>query len=280
MTEPAAPGSRATRTLPVSVEIKRQLLRRRTKLTLGLMVALPIVVIVAYAVGDNGDGGGTGFFASASYGAANFTVFTLAVSQLFLLVVMVSLFFGDTIASEASWGSLRYLLAIPVPRGRLLVVKAVVALLSSLVAMVLLTGTSLVAGAAYFGWNPLLTPSGSELAPTDALVRIAGMAGYITLSLMVFAAAALFLSVLTDAPLAAVGGAVVFMIISGILDRVTALGNIRNLLPTHYLDAWYGWFVDPMRFEDMAKGATVALGYTAISFVLARWHFARKDVLS
>ena len=44
----------------------------------------------------------------------------------FLLVVVVALFCGDTVASEASWGSLRYLLAIPVPRARLLGVKLIV----------------------------------------------------------------------------------------------------------------------------------------------------------
>ena len=44
----------------------------------------------------------------------------LFVSAGFLLVVPVALFCGDTVASEASWSSLRYLLAAPVPRARLL----------------------------------------------------------------------------------------------------------------------------------------------------------------
>lgn len=282
MTEPvlgAARGYQPTRTLPVRAEIRRQLVRRRTKLTFGLMAALPVVLIVAFAVGS-GEGGGTGFYANVTLSAANFTVFTLSVSQFFLLVVMVSLFFGDTVASEAGWGSLRYLLAIPVPRTRLLVVKTVVSLLSTIVALVLMTAAALVAGIASFGWDPLRTPSGSELPPGDALLRIGGMVGYIGLTLMVFAAVALLLSVVTDAPLAAVGGAVMFMIISAILDQVTALGKLRNLLPTHYLDAWYGWFVEPIRFEAMAKGATLALGYATVCFIAARWHFARKDILS
>ena len=42
------------------------------------------------------------------------------VSTGFLLVVVVALFFGDTVASEASWSGLRYLLAAPIPRTRLL----------------------------------------------------------------------------------------------------------------------------------------------------------------
>lgn len=274
-----AAGYHPERTLPLRVEIGRQLKRRRTVLTFGLMVALPVVLIIAFVVGSGG-GEGTGFYANVTVSAVNFTVFTFSVSQLFLLTVVVSLFFGDTVASEASWGSLRYLLSIPVPRARLLIVKATVALLSTVAALLLLAVTCLGAGAIAFGWDALRTPSGSEFAPGEALGRSAGMIGYILLTLLAFAALALLLSVITDAPLAAVGGAVMFMIISGILDQVSALGKLRNLLPTHYLDAWQGWFVEPIRFEAMAKGATLALGYATVFFVLARWHFNRKDILS
>ena len=48
----------------------------------------------------------------------------------FLLVVAVALFCGDTVASEAGWSSLRYLLAAPVPRTRLLRQKLAVAMTS------------------------------------------------------------------------------------------------------------------------------------------------------
>ena len=70
----------------------------------------------------------------------------LFVSAGFLLVVPVALFCGDTVASEASWSSLRYLLAAPVPRARLLWSKLVVALGLSLAAMVLLPLVALAVG--------------------------------------------------------------------------------------------------------------------------------------
>ena len=54
-------------------------------------------------------------------------VFTLFASTSFLLVVIVALFAGDTVPSEASWSSLRYLLAAPVRRERLLRQKLIVA---------------------------------------------------------------------------------------------------------------------------------------------------------
>ena len=95
------------------------------------MVALPLIILGAFEFGGGGgddDDNGGGAFSSlvdlATAGGANFALFTLLVSSTFLLVVVFALFFGDTIASEASWGSLRYLLAIPVPRARLLAREA------------------------------------------------------------------------------------------------------------------------------------------------------------
>ena len=55
---------------------------------------------------------------------------------------------------------------------------------------------------------------------------------------------ALLLSVSTDAPLGAVGGAVMASIVSQILDQITALGDLRTYLPTHYGNAWAGLLAD------------------------------------
>ena len=54
---------------------------------------------------------------------------------------------------------------------------------------------------------------------------------YLLVSLSVVAAAAFAIGVTTDAPLAAVGGAVLMMILCAILDSIPALGEIRQGLP-------------------------------------------------
>lgn len=279
MTSGAASGYRPTATQPIGVEIRRQLSRRRTVLTLALLVLLPIGLAAAFAWGSGG-ASGTGFYAHATASAANFTVFTLAVSQTFLLIVIVALYFGDMIASEASWGSLRYLLTIPIPRARLLGVKVVVATLSMLCALLVLTVTALVVGAATFGWEPMRSPTGAEFGANEAVLRIGLTVGYLAVTLLVVAGLAQWLSVSTNAPLAAVGGAVLFMVLSGIVDQVTALGRVRSLLPTHYFDGWHGLFADPMRFDAMSKGAIVALVYAGLFAAAAWWTFHRKDILS
>jgi ABC-2 type transport system permease protein len=282
----AAETFRPTRTFTFRTEFRRQASRRRTQLALGFMVVLPLIILIAFQLntGDVNGGRRQGQFSSlvnlATAGGLNFALFTVFVSASFLLIVVVALFCGDTVASEASWGSLRYLLAIPVPRGRLLGVKLAVSLAYSVVALLLLLGTALGVGTLRYGWHPLQSTIAGEIASGAATLRLLGIMGYLGVSLLVVAGLAFLLSVLTDAPLGAVGGAVLLQILSSILDQVTALGAIRSFLPTHFSDAWLGLLSNPMQTDNIVRGCISALSYAVIFFGLAWWRFLRKDVVS
>jgi ABC-2 type transport system permease protein len=276
-------GFRAARTLPVRVELMRQLRRKRTQLSLGFMVALPVILLIAFSIGggnSNSNSNSSSFVDLAKSGAANFAMVSLFFSASFLLIVVISLFFGDTIASEASWSSLRYLLAMPVPRLRLLRQKLLVAALPSLSALIILPTTAYIVGLIFYGTGPLSTPIGDEFGTGAGLVRLAVVVGYLAIQLTWVAGLAFLLSVLTDAPLGAVGGAVLLSILSQILDQITALGGLRNWLPTHYSLAWTGALVDPIRWDDMVRGAFSGLAYAAVFVTLAAVRFRRKDITS
>jgi ABC-2 type transport system permease protein len=270
----------------LATELWRQASRPRTRIALGFMVVLPLIVLLAFEFGgeDDEDGPRGGAFSSlvdlATAGGPNFALFTLLVSSSFLLVVVVALFFGDTVASEASWGSLRYLLAIPVPRARLLGIKLVAALLYSAFALALLVGTALLAGTIRYGWNPLQSTVADQIDAWPALGRIAFATAYIGVTLLIVAMLAFLLSVSTDAPLGAVGGAVLLHILSSILDQIEALGVIRSFLPTHFADAWVGLLSTPVQADTMVRGAIAALAYATIFGGLAFWKFLRKDIVS
>ncbi|MER7312996.1 MULTISPECIES: ABC transporter permease [Streptomyces] len=282
-----APGYRARRTLPLRVEAMRQLRRRRTLLMGGVLAALPFVLITAFAIGGTpgGEGGGRGgsrinLMDVATQSAGNFAATCLFVSAGFLLVVPVALFCGDTVASEASWSSLRYLLAAPVPRARLLWSKLVVALGFSLAAMVLLPLVALGAGAVAYGWGPLRLPTGGALATGDTVPRIALAVAFVFVSQLVTAGLAFWLSTKTDAPLGAVGGAVGLTIVGNVLDAVTALGSWREFLPAHWQFAWADALQPDLEWGGMAKGAAVSVAYALVLFALAFRGFGRKDIVS
>ncbi|NGN67001.1 ABC transporter permease subunit [Streptomyces sp. A7024] len=277
-----APGYRPGRTLPLRVELIRQLRRRRTMVMFAVLAALPFVLVAAFALAG-GPGGGderATLMDAATNSGGNFTAMTLFASAGFLLVVPVALFCGDTVASEAGWSSLRYLLAAPVPRARLLASKLAVALGLSAAAFVMLPLIALAVGTVAYGWGPLELPTGGALPAGDVLPRLAMVVAYLFVSQLVTAALAFWLSTRTDAPLGAVGGAVGLTILGNVLDAVTALGGWRDVLPAHWAYAWVDALQPQLEWGGMVKGAAVSVSYALVLFGFAFRGFARKDIVS
>ncbi len=274
-------GYKAGRTLRLRVELARQLRRRRTQLMLGLLVLLPFVLVISFEIGSaNPNNRSGGFIDLATASAPNFTVTALFVSCSFLLPMIVAIFFGDTIASEASWSSLKYLLAMPIPRYRLIRQKAITSGLLSFVALVVLPAVSLLVGVIWYGAGEAVSPTGDAVSFSDGVLAILGSTIYIAVNLLWVAALALFLSASTDAPLGAVGGTVLVAIVSQILDQITALEDLRNYLPTHYAFAWSDLISRDIDWSQMTRGAFSAVCYAAVFGVLAVRKFTRKDITS
>jgi ABC-2 type transport system permease protein len=279
----AVAGYRPERTLRLSVELRRQFKRRRTVGVLALMVALPLILIAALQLGgaeEAAEESRVNLVDVATASGLNLTLFTLFATTGFFLVVVFSLFFGDTVASEAQWGSLRYALATPVPRARLLRQKWLAALVLSVLAMVVLVGTAMVAGGIAFGFGDLRTPVGVALDQQTAIVRLVGMLGYLTVHLLVVGTLAFWLSTVTDAPLAAVGGAVFTTVVFAVLEQVEQLDTIRDWFPTAFNYAWTDLLQTPVDSGDLFRGVVQGLVYSAVFTALAVRSFARKDVTS
>jgi ABC-2 type transport system permease protein len=274
-------GYRPGHTLPLRVELVRQLKRRRTQVAFALVALLPVILWIAFELADDGPPTGSLNLVDLAKGSAgNFAVFAVFASAGFLLVVVVALFFGDTVASEAAWSSLRYLLAAPIPRARLLRQKAVVAAGLSVAALLVLPVVALTVGALAYGTGDLVSPTGESLPFWSGAGRVLLGALYLAVHLGWIAGLALLLSVSTDAPLGAVGGAVLASIVSQILDQITALENLRDYLPTHFANAWGALLADQVDWGDMTRGVFSAVCYATVFGALAVWRFGRKDITS
>ncbi|GAA3234378.1 ABC transporter permease [Actinocorallia longicatena] len=273
---------RPLKTLPLRVEVVRQAKRRRTLIAFGFLLVLPWLLVAAFQLGGDGDGpdGRPSLVDVATDGGLNFALFTLFVATGFLLVVAVALFCGDTVASEAGWSSLRYLLAAPVPRDRLLRQKLIVALGYAAASVIVLPLMALLAGTVVFGWKDVSLPTGGTYPASEALGRMLVIIVYSLLVQFVVAALAFLLSVVTDSPLGAVGGAVGLVIVSNILDAVTALGDWRELLPVHFMYSWLDALQPRIQWTGMAKGTALSLSYGVVLLALAFRVFRRKDITS
>jgi ABC-2 type transport system permease protein len=201
---------------------------------------------------------------------------------------------GDSIAGEAGSGTLRYLLARPVGRTRLLAAKLIALVVYTLSAVILVAVTAYLTGIALFGSQPVVaTPgglttsdiaatslSGSGLTPADIALRTIGAIAFIAVSMLGVGAIALFLSTITDSALGAALGALAALITSEVLVSLNAASAVNPYLPTRYWLAWIDFFRDPIVWRNIERGFAVQAAYVVV-FLAASWaHFATKDITS
>ena len=217
---------------------------------------------------------------------------SLSAMLLFMLPLAVAVFAGECVAGEASWGSLRYLLARPVARWRVLAAKAAIAALYSTAAVVLVVVVSLLAGALAFGVHPLTvldlehtTPfvvASAKLSPLTALARTGLATAYVLATLTSTFGFALLLSTSSVRPFSAVAGAVGFGLVSRALDNVPGLHSLSPWLPVtdEASNLWTGFFSQPMQTAGVGHALAVQAAYAAVFLLAALVRFARSDVLS
>jgi ABC-2 type transport system permease protein len=268
----------------IRTELVKQVRRPRTWVALGFLVIVPVIIAVALKLNPpdlSSERDGPRYFYLATQSGLFLPVAALRVMSGFFLVVVICMFAGDAIASEAGWGNLRYVLVRPVSRGRLLTAKLFVAAVFALVSTALVALSGLVAGVIAFGWDPVSIPfvglsqSAGDIIGNLALASVLitwGLAGVVTFGFM--------LSTMTDSSAGAIFGAVGLYIVSLILGEITSLGSIRYGLPVHYYDAWSDLFTRNTFTDDMWRSVLLQIPYVLVFCGFAWWWFHRKDVKS
>lgn len=255
--------------------------RWRTWAMLAALAAVPILIAVAVRVRGGPDAGRGPAFLDQITANGLFVGFTaLVVCVPLFLPLTVGVVAGDTIAGEASHGTLRYLVIAPAGRIRLLAVKYAGAAVFCIVAtlVVILAGSAI--GAILFPIGPVTLLSGTVVSLGDAFLRLLAIAAYVTVSLLGLCAIGLFLSTLTDVPVGAMAATIVLSVVSQVLDQLPQLDAIHPWLFSHY---WFG-FADllrqPISWDSFGSNAVLQLGYIAVFGALAVGRFTTKDILS
>jgi ABC-2 type transport system permease protein len=272
----------------VRTEFVKAAVRMRSLVVAVLLVGLPTLIVVAInargrrAASDNGEG----LFRLAQQSGLLIPAAVLSAMSGFLLVVVAGTFAGDSVASDATWGNLRYLLMRPVPRGRLLVAKAIVAGILVWTCTVLVAVAALVAGVLLFGSHSVVVPtlpglsSGFVLGSATLLGRVVIATLYVAFGYTALLAIGTLFTTLTDTATAAVGATIGVYIISEILDSISQLGEIRYAFPTHYMGAWQSMFTQNQYSSDMVVGIVVQLAYLVVFGTAAVIRFRTMDIRS
>jgi ABC-2 type transport system permease protein len=284
----------------IGVELVKMARRPRTWVSIVLLCGLPVLVAVFVAVTHvvPPPGQGPTLLSAVLSNGALYPAAALAIVLPIFLPVAVAVMAGDSIAGEAGSGMLRYLLARPTGRTRLLFAKLVALIIYTLFSVVAVAVTAYITGKLLFGSQPVaVTPggglssgniaariatslSGTALTPADILARTAGTIAFIGVSMLGVGAIALFLSTLTDSPLAAALGALAALVTSEVLVALNAAGSVNPYLPTRYWLAWVDFFRQPILWRDIDRGFAVQGVYVLVLLGAAWANFATKDITS
>ena len=267
-------------------ELFTTLRRWRTLALLGVLAAVPVLIGTAVRIqtsdgspaGHGGGGGGPAFLAQVTNNGLFLVFAALAATLPVFLPMAVGVIAGDSIAGEASAGTLRYLLVAPAGRTRLLLVKYASVLAFCLVATLVVAASALAVGALLFPVGEVTTISGTRIGFGEGLLRALLVALTVAASLVGFAALGLFVSTLTNSGIAAMATTVGVLITVQILDSIPQLDGIHPYLFPHYWLSFADLLRDPYYWDEILRNLGLQALYAAV-FGSAAWaRFTSKDI--
>ena len=254
--------------------------RRRNIAGLGVLAVVPVILAISVRLSSpNGEGGVD--IISGITGNGLFVAFAaLALELPLFLPLAVSAISGDSVAGEANLGTLRYLLAIPAGRTRLLVIKYAAIVIFALVATLIVALVGTIMGLALFGGGDMTLLSGTQTSMADGVWRLLLSSFYLAAQFSALGAIGLFVSTLTEQPLGATIAIVLVDVLMFILDSISQLDWLHPWLLTHWWTAFADLLRDPMATESIQRGLITAVVYAGVFWLAACVRLSTKDISS
>lgn len=277
---PTTPRRRGPSTRLLRSEMRLIVGRRRNQMGLLVLAAVPVLMAMAVKLSSPEPGRGPDFLSSITSNGLFVPLAALTVELTLFLPLAIAMLSGDAVAGEANLGTLRYLLTVPVSRTRLLAVKYASLCIGSLLGVGLVAVVGAVVGIALFGTGPMVTLSGTEISFGASVWRVVLVTLYVSAGIAGLGAVGLFISTVTEQPMAATVALMIVTILSWILVSVP---QVAWLHPWLIVDQWMAFgdlLRDPPAWDNVRAGLAVDAGYAAV-FWLASWaRFAGKDITS
>ena len=204
----------------------------------------------------------------------------LGVEMGIFLPLAISMLAGDAVAGEANLGTLRYLLTVPVSRTRLLAVKYASLCIGALWGVATVAVAGGIIGVALFGTGPLTTLSGHQSTSAPRSRRLLLVILYLSACIAGLGAVGLFISTLTEQPIAATIALMIFTILSWILDAVPQLAWLHPWLIVHEWLSFSDLLRDPTVLGQRAARAGGRRGVCGGVLAAAWARFSGKDITS
>jgi ABC-2 type transport system permease protein len=271
-------------------ELLKLFARRRTYLGFGAFVLLEVLILWLIKVKGLGPVQraimGSGESMDYYFSALTVSLIVVSMSVFFLGALYLTLVAGDIVAKEGEDGHLRLLLARPVSRFRVLLLKYLTCFGYAFFLIQFLAWTALTLGLVLRGWGGgfcVLIMDMDIVSFYDwdeGLKRYAwGMLG-LGLSMTTMASIAFFLSCFPIKPAAATIGALSYLLVDFILRNSGFMESYQHLLITRHMAAWTRLLAETIDWPLVFRGYAVVFAANITLFTLGYAVFESRDLKS
>jgi ABC-2 type transport system permease protein len=258
-------------------ELRKLVAQKRTYLGLAAAIIAPTIFVVALAV-QNGSPNDVPFGRYVRDSGLAAPLVLLTFGSIWLFPLIASLVAGDIVASEDGNGTLKTILTRSVNRGQVFCAKVLAAMTYATVALLVATTVATVAGVVAWGFNHVITLSGSAVSASEGLLLVCASNVAYLIPLLTIASIGVLLSTATRNSAAAVVGTIAVPIVLYIVAVIPGLESIHPYLLTTQFQAWQGLLRTPTDWAPIGHSAWVCALYAVPALFAAYLVFLRRDV--
>ena len=268
-------------------ELRLVFFRRRNQLLLAVVVLFPLLIGIGLKLaaphGGGGGGpssGGAAFFNQLAGNGVFLTFIALSLLLILVLPVVMAVISGDSVAGEAGYGTLRYLLTVPAGRTRLLAVKYLAIVVWAVVATFIVAVVALLVGVILFPVGPVTLLSGTTVSLGAGLVRVLFVTLYVCAAMAALGAMGLAVSTFTEHAIGAIAAVMILVVASEVVDQIPQFAPVAPYLPTHWWNSFDALLRTPVDTTTLWHGLLSFAIYAAVFCAIAWARFTSADVTS
>ena len=268
-------------------ELRLVFFRRRNQLLLAVVVLFPLLIGIGLKLaaphGGGGGGpssGGAAFFNQLAGNGVFLTFIALSLLLILVLPVVMAVISGDSVAGEAGYGTLRYLLTVPAGRTRLLAVKYLAIVVWGMVATFIVSVVALLVGVILFPVGPVTLLSGTTVSLGAGLVRVLFVTLYVCAAMAALGAIGLAVSTFTEHAIGAIAAVMILVVASEVVDQIPQFAPVAPYLPTHWWNSFDALLRTPVDSTTLWHGLLSFAIYAAVFCAIAWARFTSADVTS
>jgi ABC-2 type transport system permease protein len=258
-------------------ELRKLRAQKRTYIGLGAAVLVPVIFIVALLTGDGGPED-IPFGRYVRDSGLAIPLVAMFFGAIWFFPLVTALVAGDIVAAEDGNGTLKTILTRSVDRWQVFTGKVLAALSYTFVALLVYVVVGLVVGGLIWGFNPLISLSGTQISVGRGLALIGAGGLVYFMPMIAVASIALLLSTLSRNSAAAVVGTLMASLIMQLLGVINALSFLHPYLLSEQFNAWQGLLRTPIDWGPIGHAAWVSAAYAIPALAVSLTAFLRRDV--